>query len=72
LLLQLEHDRIEPEPCTTGNVFDDNPLRPKLGDHASKLTPQSRPFASKACARARAGHILARESSADEIHGSKV
>jgi hypothetical protein len=72
LLLQFEHDRVEPEPCTTGNVFDDDPFRPKLGDHASKLTPQSRAFASKACARACAGHVLAWESSADEIHGSKV
>jgi hypothetical protein len=70
-LFQLAHDCIKPEVGPACDVLDDNPSRLKLSDDASELTPQTRALSSKAAAISCAGHVLAGEAAADEIHGSK-
>jgi len=70
-LLQVARDRVEPSRCAGKDVLNENPAGLELPDDASILTPQARALASKARALSRAGHVLAGESSADEIHGSE-
>jgi len=71
-LLQRAQDGVEPAACPGEDVLDDDPLGAELGDDTSELKPQARALSSKASALARAGHVLAREASADKINGRKV
>ncbi|HMA02316.1 MAG TPA: hypothetical protein VKP02_08105, partial [Gemmatimonadaceae bacterium] len=52
--------------------LDDDPLGIEFGNDATVLTPQARAAASKARAAARAGYVLAGESTAYDIDRGKL
>lgn len=62
------------EPClrARGDVFDDEAAGPELLDDPSVLEPKAAFCPSEPGALAGARDVLAREASADDIHGSEI
>lgn len=65
-------DLREPRCRAAGDVLDDETRGAKLSDDAAELEPEPALGSSEPSALACARDVLARESSADDIHGKQV
>lgn len=66
-LFQLASDGGNPTASAASDVLDADPARPALLDDSSKLEPQTASSTAEANSLARAGHVLAREASDDDV-----
>ncbi len=69
--LEVADNPVQPSANERRNVFSDDEARPELSDDAGELSPETGALAVEASSGSGEGDVLARESSADEIHGSQ-
>src|SRR5690349_19151494 len=71
-LFQRSAHGVDPLARSGGDVLDNDPPRAHFLNDSSELVPEAASSTTEASALARAADVLAREPSANEIHGSKV
>lgn len=70
--VEIGDNAIQPARNERRDVLNNDDARPELGDDPRVLEPEARACAFQARTLASLGNILAREASANEVHGSKI